>query len=239
MIVYKGRLLKKSSNRKLKLVLSRLFTTSLSNIAIHLRPIWLQILVAKLAIDSESCQTLFQAFACHHLKSLCCSVRIWADTLSSDRSSTWICCFAQEVIWNGRICSNVIFLLRDQWIIERLSETMSAALVGNNFSPITSKISSHTKKRPDICKASKTFWLLNWFSIATVVAPQASRRRPAATAAAVPPTQKRRVFVLASPTRPRCAWARPQELGHGFCSQNLRLSFGTAFESDCQITGRS
>ena len=56
MIVYKGRLLKKSSTRKSKLVLSMLVTTWLSNIAFHLLQIWLQTLVE---IDSESCQTLF------------------------------------------------------------------------------------------------------------------------------------------------------------------------------------
>ena len=59
MIVYKGRLLKKSSNRKSKLVLSTLVTTWLSNIAFHLQLIWLQTLVA---IDSESRQTSFQSF---------------------------------------------------------------------------------------------------------------------------------------------------------------------------------
>ena len=59
MNVYKGRLLKKSSNRKLKLVLSTLVTTWLSNIAFHLQPIWLQTLVA---IDSESCLTSFPSF---------------------------------------------------------------------------------------------------------------------------------------------------------------------------------
>ena len=50
MNVYKGRLLKKSSNRKSKLVLSTLVTTWLSNIAFHLQLIWLQTLIA---IDSE------------------------------------------------------------------------------------------------------------------------------------------------------------------------------------------
>ena len=59
MNVYKGRLLKKSSNRKSKLVLSTLVTTWLSNIAFHLLQIWLQTLVA---IDSESRQTSFQSF---------------------------------------------------------------------------------------------------------------------------------------------------------------------------------
>ena len=59
MNVYKGRLLKKSSNRKSKLVLSTLVTTWLSNIAFHLRPICLQTLVA---IDSESRLTSFPSF---------------------------------------------------------------------------------------------------------------------------------------------------------------------------------
>ena len=59
MNVYKGRLLKKSSIPKLKLVLSTLVTTCLSNIAIDLRLIWLQTLVA---IDLESRQTLFPSF---------------------------------------------------------------------------------------------------------------------------------------------------------------------------------
>ena len=59
MIVCQGRQLKKSSNRKSKLVLSALVTTWLSNIAFHLLPIWLQTLIA---IDSESRLTLFPSF---------------------------------------------------------------------------------------------------------------------------------------------------------------------------------
>ena len=59
MNVYKGRLLKKPSNRKLKHILSTLVNTWLSNIAFHLRPIWLQTLVA---IDSELRLTLFPSF---------------------------------------------------------------------------------------------------------------------------------------------------------------------------------
>ena len=53
------------------------------NIAFHLQPIGLQTLIA---IDSESsfnhARHNFQAFAHSHLKSLCCSIWIWADTLS-------------------------------------------------------------------------------------------------------------------------------------------------------------
>ena len=56
MNVYNEKLLRKSSIRKWKLDLSKLVTTWLSNIAFHLRPIWLQILVA---IDLESYQTSF------------------------------------------------------------------------------------------------------------------------------------------------------------------------------------
>ena len=56
MIVYKDNLLKKSSNWKLKLVLSTLVTTCLSNITFHLLPVSLPTLDA---IVSESCQTSF------------------------------------------------------------------------------------------------------------------------------------------------------------------------------------
>ena len=61
-----------------------------------------------------------------------------------------------------QFCCYVIVLLRDQWMIARLSKAMGAALFCNNFSPIPSKFSFHMKKKsdllqPDICKALKTF----------------------------------------------------------------------------------
>ena len=43
-------------------------------------------------------------------------------------------------------CSYVIFVFRGQRLIERLSEAMGSALVGNNFSPIPLKFSFHMKK---------------------------------------------------------------------------------------------
>ena len=54
-------------------------------------------------------------------------------------------------------CSYVIFLLRDQWLIEKLpvSEAMGAALVSNNFSPIPSKFSFHMKKKKWLVAAQK------------------------------------------------------------------------------------
>ena len=132
----------------------------------------------------------FQAFVPSPLKLLCFSIRIWADSLSSDRSSIQTCCFAQDSIQNMRFCSQVIFLLGDQWLIERLSEAMGAALVGNSFSPIPSKFSFQMKTKsdqllPKIYKALKPSWLLNWVSITIVVAcfPQASWSLPLAIAA--------------------------------------------------------
>ena len=63
MNVYKGRLLKKSSNQKSKLVLSTLVTTWFSNITFHLWPIWMQTLIAiDSEIESESRQTSFPSF---------------------------------------------------------------------------------------------------------------------------------------------------------------------------------
>ena len=106
------------------------------------------------------------------------------------------CCFAQDLIWNMLFGSYVIFLLRDQWLIERLSDAMGAALVGSNSLPIPPKFSFHSnfhmKKKVTCCrqkfqvyKALKPCWLLSWVSITRVVAyfPQASRLRLAATAA--------------------------------------------------------
>jgi len=46
------------------------------------------------------------------------------------------------------LCSYIIFLLRDQWLIERLSEAMGAALFGISF---------HPEFPPEIYKALKPF----------------------------------------------------------------------------------
>ena len=79
-----------------------LVTTRPSNISFHLWPIWQQTLVA---IDSESRLTSFPSICARHLKSLGCSIRIWADASSSDRSSIQTCWFAQDSIRNMRFCS--------------------------------------------------------------------------------------------------------------------------------------
>ena len=83
---------------------------------------------------------------------------------------------------------------------------------------------------PEIYKALKTCCLLNWVSIARVVAccPQASRLLPTATAA---DSETPSVFLLARPTHPSLSSARelPKEPGGWFCPQNLRLPSGTPF----------
>ena len=146
MIVYKGRLLKKYSNpsRKSKLVLSTLVTTWLSNIAFHLQSIWLQTLVA---IDSESRLTSFPRF-CAPPSEVAGLFDLNLSRLPFLRQVVDLdCCFVQDLIRNMRFCSYVI-LLKDQRLIERLSEAMGAALVSNNFSLSNSS-------RPEIYKALK------------------------------------------------------------------------------------
>ena len=130
MNVYKGRLLKKSSNQKSKLVLSTLVTPWLSNIAFHLRPIWLQTLVA---IDSESCLTSFPSF--------CAPPSEVAALFDSNLSRRPF--LGQVVDTDLLLCTGfdsehaVLFLChsfsRDERMIERFSEAMGAASVCNNF----------------------------------------------------------------------------------------------------------
>ena len=81
---------KKASNRKLKLVLSMLVTTWLLNVAFHssLLLIWCKLWLWSIQNHTRH---RFQTFARRYLKLLClvcCSIRIWADTLCLDRSST-------------------------------------------------------------------------------------------------------------------------------------------------------
>ena len=142
MIVYKGRLLKKSSDRKSTLVLSTLVIAWLSNIAFHWR---LQTLVV---IDSESRLTSFPSFCAPPSE-----VAVLFDSNLSRRP------FLRQVVdldllhWTGLDPEHAVLFQchictqRDQWLIERLSEAMGAALIGNSFSPIPSKFSFHMKKK--------------------------------------------------------------------------------------------
>ena len=125
-----------------------------------------------------------------------------------------------------------------------MSEAVSAALVGNQFSRNPLKISFLVKTKSvinylswlKIYKASKPFCLSNYVSVARVVAifPKTSLPLPAGQQRLLP-TKKRNVFELARPTSLSCAAAQPKELGHWFCSQNLWLTSGIAFGNDYQM----
>ena len=141
-----------------------------------------------------------------------------------------------------RFSSYVIFLLR-------VSETNKWSKHGANqwvwLWSATSSRQFHRKfhfawkqncsLRPEIYKSTKPCWLLNWVRIARAVAcfHQASLSLPAAT-----------FLCLSSPIWP--AQAVPErgpkssanDDGHWFCRQNLQLSSGIAFGSDCQMIGR-
>ena len=67
-----------------------------------------------------------------------CALRVESEQTPFPRTGRRFstCCFAQDSIQNILFCFYVIFLIRDQCLIERLSEAMGAALVGNNFSPL-------------------------------------------------------------------------------------------------------
>ena len=123
-------------------------------------------------------------------------------------------CIAQASFRNMRFCSYALFFIRDQWILARLKEAMSATLVHRKLHFTWKKIC-----RLWLVTARNLQAISNSVSIARLVArfPQASQRR-------LPPTRKCPVFVLTRAIRPSWAGARPQELGHWFCGQNLRLS---------------
>ena len=108
----------------------------------------------------------FQAFAHSHMKLLCCLIRIWADFQARSFLSHVSVLDLHLLLCTGFNSENYVlylwhFLLRDQWMIERLSESMTTVLVCNNldFMLIPWKISFHMKNKttPEIHKAFITF----------------------------------------------------------------------------------
>ena len=105
-------------------------------------------------------------------------------------------------------------------MIAGLSETMGAALVGNNFQQIPmealfpmKKKSVVTARYPQRIKSFLTLELSRCRKSGSTFSP--SEPVPATRCPQrLPPTRKRPVFVLARPTRASRAGARPQELGH-------------------------
>ena len=129
------------------------------------------------------------------------------------------------------LCSFSLFLLRDLWTIEILSEAMSANLVGNKFSRNPSKISFHSKfiRKQNLssvtCHDPKftKHWNLSDYRSKSVSQEwqQFLLKRAGRCPQRLQPTRNCPVFVLARPTRTNCAGARPQKLGHWFAVKTL------------------
>ena len=142
---------KKSSNRKSKLVLSTLVTTGMAfkhhiSFATYLAfATYLNFGCNRFRITPDIVSTW--KLLCSAIWSRCAVQFKSEQTLSPDKLFIHTCCFAQDSIWNMWFCSYAIFLLRDEWMIERFSKVMGAALVGNNFTPILWKFHFSWKKK--------------------------------------------------------------------------------------------
>ena len=123
----------------------------LSNIVLHLQPIWLHTLVV---IYSESCQRLFLNFCMQ--PSAIAVLFNWNLCRGSflKRLSYKICWFALDWIRSKLLCSNALFLLEDQKMIQTLSEAMSTTLVGDRFLTISSKNSFQMRKNSNLSSNS-------------------------------------------------------------------------------------
>ena len=154
-----------------------------SNIAFHLRPIWLQTLVA---IDPESRLTSFPSFC----RVFCAPPSEVAALFDSNLSRRPF--LGQVVDSDLLLCTGfdsehaVLFLCHiftQRPMTDRKIERSDGRCFGRQqlLANSIENFISHEKKsdssRPEIYKALKPYWLLNWVSIARVVAcfPQASR----------------------------------------------------------------
>ena len=139
-------------------------------------------------------------------------------------------------------CSYVIFLLRDEWMIERFSEAMGEALISNNFSQILWKFHFTWKKK----------WLVaaqNLQSIKTLLALEVSQYRKSGSimmfslskpvAARSDCRLLENALCLCLPVRP--AQAEP-ESGPKSLAVDLpskpSITFWNSLRRDCQMTCR-
>ena len=144
--------------------------------------------------------------------SLCCSIWIWADALfRTGRRFKLLLCTGFDSEHTVLFLCNI--LLRDQWLIKRWIEAMGAALVGNNFSPIPSKISFRMKKKKTCrtvaarnLQGIKTFFD-SWTESVSQEWSHVFLKGAGSCPQRLPQTRKSPVFMLARPTRPSCAGA--------------------------------
>ena len=241
MIVYKGKLLKNNSDQKSKLVLSTLVTAWLS---IHLWPILLQTLVA---IKLESCQTSFPSFCTQPSE-----VAVLFNLNLSRRP------FLGQVV-------NLNLLLSVLCTGFNLEHAVLFQCHISSQRPMTDRKMERSNGRGFGLQQLFTYSIKNLISceeknwrvrvvaawklqiIKKLLTLELSQYRESngtffsskpVSASSVCSRLRNTLCLCASLTRPSCAWALPQELGFWFFSQNLWLSSGIAFGSDCQMTCR-
>ena len=201
MNVYKGLLLKKSSNRKSKLILSSCVNAG-HYMAFKHHISFAANLAANFGCYQFRIKHSFQAFARSHDEPSEVAALFnsnLSSTLSSDRSSStrryrlaalhriWFkrccfvpmsyflwqvvifssietCCFAQDSIQKMLFCSYVIFLLRDEWMIEDLAKLWALPWSATTSILLYWNFISHEKKKVTIVarnlQSIKTFLAL-------------------------------------------------------------------------------
>ena len=186
-----------------------------------------------------------KAFACCHLKLLCCSIQIWADTLPlAGFSSIEIWCFAQDAIWNMQIVPMSYFYSEsNEWFkgwVKLWTLLWSATISLNSIENFILHEKGMWLVAAQNLQSFQTFLTLklslyskncSMFSSSKPVVTNSNCHRPGST-----------VFVLANPTHPSCAafaGAQLQEPSPWFWSKNLQLPSGIAFGSDCQMICRA
>ena len=137
-----------------------------------------------------------------------------------------------------RFCSYVIFLLLDQWLIERLSKALllGAALVDSNFSPTPL---GHRKfhfiwKKKWLSAALNVQSIKNFLTLELSCFPQASLSRSAATAADL-----KTPCVCACQSYPRKQSRRAAPRAWPLILPSKpSITFWNSLWRDCQMTGR-
>ena len=142
------------------------------------------------------------------------------------------------------LCSYVIFWLKDQWMIKRLSKATGAGLVCNNFTPIPSKISFHMGIKSNLLNVSfrpepKTFLALGLSRYSKSCSTFSSSEQVAASSdcSRIRNTLSHPVFLLTHPTRPSTPESCPKRLAVDSPSKPS-ITFWNRLQRDCQLIGR-
>ena len=135
------------------------------------------------------------------------------------------------------LCSYVIFWLKDQWMIKRLSKATGAALVCNNFTPIPSKISFHMGIKSYSLNVSfrpepKTFLALGLSQYSKSCSMFSSSEQVAASSDC---SRIRNTLCSCSPILP--AQARQRAAPRDSPSKPS-ITFWNRLQRDCQMIGR-